>query len=232
MSAPVRMFASPDSSVDESIERSREKLSTAQRLQAAMALVQSVQRDPTIHYMCDGQIPVDLMGSMELPIIPERKLVVELLEHKCIDQDDINRKCHQIITDFLSALKAQDWERLEKLAEPTFLEKIRDPAYKQIPENPASGSVKQEFAYEPTDYEAVKEKIRVIDKLIVKGVRFDRRLNDSANDYVRMTSLEQKGMRQFYHEFFGMQDYYYLQVHGDTVNGVQSLARASSSRER
>ena len=37
--------------------------------------------------MCNDQVPVDLEGTMELPVIPERKYVTKYLDEKHIDRE-------------------------------------------------------------------------------------------------------------------------------------------------
>jgi hypothetical protein len=37
--------------------------------------------------MCNDSVPLDLEGTMELPIIPERKYVTQYLDDKLVDRD-------------------------------------------------------------------------------------------------------------------------------------------------
>ena len=44
----------------------------------------------------------------------------------------------------------------------------------------------------------------------MKGIGVDRSTNDDKQDYVKVTNLEQQGLRQYIHKFdLGMQEYYY-----------------------
>lgn len=58
-----------------------------QRLQAAYELVKRVQRTAPIKYMCGDRVPLDLEGTMLLPVLPERKYVTEYLDEKSVDRE-------------------------------------------------------------------------------------------------------------------------------------------------
>ena len=56
--------------VDEKDEA--KEISTMEKIKAALTLIKRVQRSPEIKYMCNDAVPVDLEGSMPLPLIPQR----------------------------------------------------------------------------------------------------------------------------------------------------------------
>ena len=44
--------------------------------------------------MCDDRVPIDLEGSMQLPLIPERKYVTKYLDEKLIDRNGLYSHLH------------------------------------------------------------------------------------------------------------------------------------------
>ena len=79
-------------------------MSLTERIQAAIAHIKKVQRTEPIRYMCDDRVPIDLEGTMELPIIPERQYVVEYFKYKHIDNDVLNRYLFDMAQDFMQGL--------------------------------------------------------------------------------------------------------------------------------
>ena len=54
------------------------------------------------------------------------------------------------------------------------------------------------------------EKVKVIDKLFIKGLGTKRDANYPQMDYTKVSSMESFGIRQYVHKYDqGMQDYYY-----------------------
>ena len=62
------------------------------------------------------------------------------------------------------------------------------------------------------------EKVKIIDKILIKGLGIDRSTNDTNMDYARVNKFEPKGLRIFVHKYnLGMQDYYYQKLHSDLI---------------
>ena len=70
-------------------EKSSTKKAT-EKMKAIMELIKSVQRTEPIKYMCNDSVPLDLEGTFNLPIIPEREIVKTYIEAKHIDRDHLN----------------------------------------------------------------------------------------------------------------------------------------------
>ena len=171
----------------------------AQRLEEAYRLIKRVQRAPTINYMCNDRVPLDLEGTLPLPEIPERHFVSIYLDEKMVDRDLIKSHLHGLAQDFMQQLQAKNFDGLESIAEARFVDKLRDAG-----ENQGSGW----FSYEKQDYDP--EKVSCIDKLFIQGVGVDRSTNYPEMDYTKNSQLEAHGLRQFVHKYSqGMQDYYY-----------------------
>ena len=54
--------------------------------------------------MCNDAVPIDLEGSMLLPVIPERNLVTEFLGKKKITNEKLETHLFNLLQDFLEAL--------------------------------------------------------------------------------------------------------------------------------
>jgi len=75
-----------------------------------------------------------------------------------------------------------------KYAEPTFA--------RLIARNNFQTQKEYEFAYKPAgEKEQVAEKMKVLDKIIWKGVSIDRSKNESNMDYLKITAHEKRGLR-------------------------------------
>ena len=172
-----------------------------QRLQAAYELIKRVQRTEPIRYMCNDSVPIDLEGTMELPVIPERELVTAYLDDKHVDRDFLQSHLYSMLQDFFETLQKEDYEGLEKFTEARFVDRLRSKR------QDAPGS--DWFGFQRGEYDEAL--VVTVDKLLVKGVGIDRDTNDDQIDYQKVTGLESEGMRQFIHKYdFGMQDYYYI----------------------
>ena len=48
--------------------------------------------------------------------------------------------------------------------------------------------------------------------MFIKGLGVDRSTNDDQEDYIRVSKLEEQGLRQYIHKYdLGMEDYYFNQ---------------------
>lgn len=74
--------------------------------------------------MCNDAVPIDLEGSMLLPVIPERNLVTEFLGKKKITNEKLETHLFNLLQDFLEALQAKDQTKLAKMAEANFVAKL------------------------------------------------------------------------------------------------------------
>ena len=75
-----------------------------------------------------------------------------------------------------------------KYAEPTFA--------RLIARNNFQAQKDSEFAYKPAgEKEEIAKKMKVLDKIIWKGVSIDRSKNESNMDYLKITGHEKRGLR-------------------------------------
>lgn len=92
------------------------------------------------------------------------------------------------LQNFWKAIEEHDEEKLMKYAEPTFA--------RLIARNNFQTQKEYEFAYKPAgEKEQVAEKMKVLDKIIWKGVSIDRSKNESNMDYLKITAHEKRGLR-------------------------------------
>ena len=96
-----------------------------QRIQSAYELIKRVQRKDTIRYMCDNRVPIDLEGSMMLPVIPERKLITQYLDEKLIDREMLDNHLYELLMDFFEGLQAKDYDKLQGFTEGNLVERLR-----------------------------------------------------------------------------------------------------------
>ena len=66
-----------------------------------MEMIQRVQRQNEIRYMCNDSVPIDLEGTMVLPEIPERVLVSEYLDDRQIDREVLDSHLFELLQDFM-----------------------------------------------------------------------------------------------------------------------------------
>jgi hypothetical protein len=81
VNVPVRGVLTYQETDDEDEDDKDDTL--AEKLRAAMELIRKVQRSE-IAYICDGKVPLDVQGTLELPAIPPRDYVTEYLAEKQI----------------------------------------------------------------------------------------------------------------------------------------------------
>jgi len=149
--------------------------------------------------MCNDAVPIDLEGSLLLPIIPERKIVTDYFKYKGVTNAKLETDLFNLLQDFLESLQAKDQAKMSQLGEATFVEKLNS-------KKDASGAW---FNFERAQYSV--EKVLCVDKLLVKGLGVDRSTNEDQMDYQKVNNLEPQGMRQFVHKWdLGFQDYYYI----------------------
>ena len=156
--------------------------------------------------MCDDRVPIDLEGTMELPVIPERQFIVDYFKDKHIDNDVLNRYLFDMAQDFMQGLQARDYDKLTLRTEKNFLDRLRARNEQcKIPEW---------FEFEKVEYDP--ERVVCVDKLFYKGLGVERATNADQMDYRKESSVEQFGIRQYFHKFdLGMQDYYYMNRYKD-----------------
>ena len=54
----------------------------AAKIREAQDFLRQVQRKEELKFMCNDAVPIDMEGSLLLPVIPERDLVTEFLRNK------------------------------------------------------------------------------------------------------------------------------------------------------
>lgn len=96
---------------------------------------------------------------------------------------------------------------LEKLAEKRFFDKL-------------SPEIEKNTDYSITFKPSEKmEDSFIIDKMLVKGVKFNREENDSNVDYMYVDSQENKGLRFYLHKYFvGYHPYYLTKIQKDNLD--------------
>ena len=102
-----------------------DEMTMTQRIQSAYELIKRVQRKDTIRYMCDNRVPIDLEGSMMLPVIPERKLITQYLDEKLIDREMLDNHLYELLMDFFEGLQAKDYDKLQGFTEGNLVERLR-----------------------------------------------------------------------------------------------------------
>ena len=75
--------------------------------------------------MCNDAVPLDLEGSMLLPVIPEREFVTDFLQKKKVKKEYLESHLFNLLQDFMEALQAKDSDKLSQMAEATFIEKMQ-----------------------------------------------------------------------------------------------------------
>lgn len=101
------------------------EMTLQQRLQAAYELIKRVQRTDPIRYMCNDCVPLDLEGTMELPIIPERKYVTQYLDDKQVDRDVLQTHLFSMLQDFFEALQKEDYDAISRFSEARFVDRLK-----------------------------------------------------------------------------------------------------------
>ena len=97
----------------------------AARIREAQDLLRSVQRKgDELKFMCNDAVPIDLEGSMLLPVIPERDLVTEFLGKKKVTNAKLETHLFNLLQDFIEALQAKDQTKLAKMGEANFVAKL------------------------------------------------------------------------------------------------------------
>ena len=169
------------------------------RIKDALDLIEQVQRTE-IKYMCNNSVPLDLEGTMLLPVIPERMMVTKFLRAKKVTKPYLENFLFEHLQDFMQALQAQDSDQISKLCEANFAEKLL--------KNREAREGNEWFNFQRAEYDP--EKVICNDKLLYKGVGIDRSTNGDQMDYTKVPNLEPQGMRQYIHKWdMGYQDYYY-----------------------
>ena len=117
-----------------------------------------------------------------------------------------------MLQEFLVALRDQDQAKMESIGEAGFVNKLK--------ESKAAQSSKDWFGFEPAK-ELDPELVRYVDLILVKGVGVDRSTNDDQIDYLKLTKMEAKGIRQYVHKYHqGMQDFYYLKRYEQEIKNL------------
>lgn len=75
--------------------------------------------------MCNDAVPIDLEGSLLLPIIPERKMVTKYFKYKGVTNEKLEFDLFNLLQDFLEALQAQDHAKISQICEANFVEKMK-----------------------------------------------------------------------------------------------------------
>ena len=135
--------------------------------------------------MCNDCVPLDLEGTMELPIIPERKFVTQYLEDKQIDRDVLSTHLFSMLQDFFVALQKEDYDAIGRFTEARFVNRLK------LNRQEAQGT--DWFGYQRCDFD--ESKVVTVDKVLVKGVGIDRDTNDDQIDYIKVTGMESLGVR-------------------------------------
>lgn len=101
---------------------------------------------------------------------------------------------------FLSGLVSKDYKSLEKLTEKRFLSTLQ---------SQSDNLGKFDLRYSPSKLEDMVSESYSIDKLLVKGIKFNREDNDSNHDYMYVDTHENLGLRFYLHKYFlGFHPYY------------------------
>ena len=75
--------------------------------------------------MCKGALPLDKAGTIALPKLPSRHLVDEYLQHQHISEDILVEHFNTMFQEFVQSMIAKKYDKLEKLVEPRFLNKLK-----------------------------------------------------------------------------------------------------------
>ena len=147
-------------------------------------------------------VPLDLEGTIRLPQIPEREFVTKYLQSKHIQNEHLDNYLFDLLQDFLEALADKDFAKLAEITESRFLQKIQT-RKDQLKSKEWFNYTREDF-YDPV-------KVTCLDKLFIKGLGVDRATNDGDfNDYIKVTKMEERGLRQYIHKYsLGMQDFYF-----------------------
>ena len=208
--ASIGNFRFSTSAATQKGDKDEGEISLTERIQAAIANIKRVQRKDPIKYMANDRVPIDLEGTMVLPQIPERKLVVDYLKDKHVDHEVLYQHLFSLAQDFMSGLQARDFDGLQGIAEANFVEKLRARNEQLVNKD------KDWFEYEKVEYDP--ERVVCVDKIFYRGVGVDRSTNDDIIDYRKESAMEQSGIRQYLHKFdLGMQDFYYMNRYFDEI---------------
>ncbi len=108
---------------------------------------------------------------------------------------------------------------LQKITEKRFLELLKA-------NQPSPGSLN--LSYRKSDSSADSLSSSLVDKLLIKGLKHDRSLNDSNHDYIMIDAQEGQGIRYFMHKYFVGFHYYYLHSKNEKFFGIEAKDEAQS----
>ena len=148
-----------------------------------------------ISFLDSNHVPLDTKGTLVLPVIPERPMLVEYFKKKSLTDDIVAEHLTQVLDKFLRAIEAKDEQTIKDLTEPRFGQKLASSLYKtsNLTYSPPTGT----------------GKAFVVDKLFIKGMNIDRTKNDTNFDYYLVQNMEKFGLRTFVHRFNTGDFYYY-----------------------
>jgi hypothetical protein len=150
--------------------------------------------------MCKGALPLDRSGTIALPKLPERELVTKFLGYHQIGEDILSEHFSALFQQLLTSFASQNYDGLEKVVEKRFLAHLR---------SKSSDLGKFDLQFTPADLEKTAKSSYMIDQVLVKGVKFDRHLNDLNHDYMYVDSHVNQGLRFYLHKYFlGFHPYY------------------------
>jgi len=127
-----------------------------------------------IEYLYNGALPIDKLGTIALPQLPERHFPkAYMAKHKISDEILMNHFT-KLFTQMQTSLCNKDYSSLNSIVEQRFLDKLK-----------SKESVLNDYdlKFVPSDDLGVNESY-VVDKMIHKGIKQDRTKNDSNHDYI------------------------------------------------
>ena len=149
-------------------------------------------RRTDIKYLCDGQVPYDIQGTMKLPKIPPRDWVAKFMHQKQLDDSILEEYLFEnVLTKFMSAMASGDEIAMRGLAEKSLVDRVMT----SMPE-----LKKAALKYSSKDSVSL-DSVYVIDKLFLKGISVDRSKNDSNFDYVVVQENEKQGLKMYKHKY-------------------------------
>ena len=173
-------------------------------------------------FMLRGSLPFDQNGVLALPEIPLKPHVESFYEKRGINQDLVFDRCQELFHEFISALCQGDQEKIKRITEPKFGEKIAANLsdIKQFKLSFSNSSediekVKGIVVEDDTDYGALRKNFisdntesYTIDSLLIKGLSSDREYNHNNFDYFVEVD-EENGSKTYTHKFFKGYNHYY-----------------------
>ncbi len=83
------------------------------------------KKSSVIEYINKGSVPLDIMGTIDLPRLAEREIVQDYLKHHKVNDTVLLNHFHKMLSEFLQKLCAQDHEGLSTLVEKRFHDKLK-----------------------------------------------------------------------------------------------------------